>query len=395
MTELWSTAEAWGFGPASKMLAVTDLLASREPSVRLRFFADGSGRDLIGDLHECAGRDELIELLKSPGARDGILFNVMDADMQLTAAANGVPCVYLDSLVHLWALMEEYGLAYYDRLAESVLRTGADLAPTLELVNPYDKHWLAHLVSDASLYQALTPFEGFRRELIQHVGANRCGLVVDGRLGRRGQPGKRTVLVSLGGRPRDPLDVERAVHEVRRALRGVAEEYRLVVCAARSSLARLLPAQVELACDRYGYLQAFSECDLVVAAPGLTTMCEALATRCPCIVLPPTIAGGWYFSERRHAELVDSWQESAGSTQLAFAQSEAELRTLIGRALTALPEPAVGSNGPPWEEKRAGVESNGVEIGTEACVEAILTVLERARYRTTEPNAAATTERPR
>jgi hypothetical protein len=382
MTRLWCTAEAWGFGPASKLLAVTDRLASRAPWLELRFFGDGSCRQLIGDMHPCAGRSELLTLLERPEAHDVLLFNVMDADIQLTAAANRVPCIYLDSLVHLWALMEEYGLAYYGRLAESLLGAAGRMPPPLELVNPYDKHWLAHLLSDASLYQALSPFEGFRQELLEHVGAKPCGLVVDGRLARDAGPREvPSVLLNVGGRQRDPEVVERAVNEVLHVLREAVDEFRVVVCGAATSLARLAPGEVELVSDRSDYLAAFSECDMVVAAPGLTTMCEALATGCPCVVVPPSIVGDWRFSERRHVELVGSWQEGCEqASSVTVAHSRTELGTLIARVLTGCSEPAVTAQ-------------TGVETGVDACADAILAQVETVRRRSSVQGAEATRAR--
>jgi hypothetical protein len=377
MTTLWCTAEAWGFGPASKLLAVSDRLTSRAPWLEHRFFADGSCRQLIGGLHPCASRSELLALLGGPEARDVVLFNVMDADVQLTAAVHGVPCVYLDSLVHLWALMEEYGLAYYDRLAESLLAAAGRAAPPLPLINPYDKHWLAHLLSDASLYQALAPFEGFRQELLEHVGAKACGLVVDARLAR--EAGSRevpAVLVNVGGRPRDPESVEGAVNGVLLALGEAVDEFRVVVCGADASLARLAPDDFELVSDRSDYLAAFAQCDLVVAVPGLTTMCEALATGCPCVVVPPSVVGGWRFSEQRHVELVGSWQEGCEqASNVAVARSRSELATLITGALAERSEPGAGTT---------------VETGVEACVAAILAQVETGGGRSSALGAGAT-----
>jgi hypothetical protein len=380
MTTLWCTAEAWGFGPASKLLAVTDGLTSRAPWLEQRFFADGSCRQLIGGLHPCAGRSELLALLGGPESRDVVLFNVMDADVQLAAAVQGVPCIYLDSLVHLWALMEEYGLAYYDRLAESLLAAVGRAAPPLTLLNPYDKHWLAHLLSDASLYQSLAPFEGFRQELLEHVGAKACGLVVDGRLKREaGSKEAPTVLVNVGGRPRDPESVEGAVDGVLLALGEAVDEFRVVVCGADASLARLAPDDFELVSDRSDYLAAFAECDLVVAVPGLTTMCEALATGCPCVVVPPSVVGGWRFSEQRHVELVGSWQESCmQASNVAVARSRSELGTLITGALAERSNPG------------AGTRTVGVETGVGACVAAILAQVETGGGRSSAFEAGST-----
>jgi|GEM_PF-6841999 len=331
---IWATAESWGYGPAAKLDAVLECLAPLMPCQSVRLFASGSCRQLLSYRSALDTREELLRLLESrlPGSSAPLLVNVMDAEVQLAAAAAGVRCVYIDSLMHLWMTMAEYGIPYYEALERAWRSVPAsDSRAARSLMNPHDKHWLAHRVSSLSLYQELNPFTGFRRELVRHVHARAVGLVVDPRLrSYRGQDDPVHVLIAFGGRARDAAYTTDIIDSVTTALRHARRSWRITLAGASVGVWTSTDARVTALRSRPDFIARFSASGVVITPPGLTTVAECIATRRPCIVLPPTSVG-----ETANRALLQEWHARCNAPDtLVFIEDPRALVPALSSVLT-------------------------------------------------------------
>ncbi|NUP51304.1 MAG: hypothetical protein HOW97_28925 [Catenulispora sp.] len=299
--KLACAAEAWGYGPASKLLSI----ARRVDGVRTAFVT-GTARTFVG-----LNRPSFdgVQELRSPGEildadldADHLL-NVMDPCAALAAARAGVPSTYVDSLSWFWRWdPEDY--AELRREAGTLLRMSrADLADYLSGADWHRMVPMAYLWSDQVFVQRMGPPDRRLKVFGHHVEP--CAAIVDVTAPAAGH---RTVkgLVSLSGglshaaQPRHA----RTYAEFVRALFDQPETQAVLQGA------RCHPDMLETTTGRSGMTASQSHDELsgslagapfILAPAGLTTALEAAAVRTPLGLLPEQHGG-----HRANAELLDA-----------------------------------------------------------------------------------------
>jgi hypothetical protein len=298
MTKILASAEAFGFGPASKLHAVSAELRRRD--VEVHVVAGGpsltfarSNADEFDNIVAIESTEELAKI--AADGYDGAL-SVMDPYLVLWARVNGLPCVYVDSLYWFWQWSPDREAPLQQQAAELTETTSVlDALRSLNQVPMHDSQYIAHYLSNASCVQGASTV-GARTEAIRGLGrVEVVGAVID--LTHRGAARPQRWLATTSGMVNPLLPAESAVEWIR--IVGHLLEEAAIVSGIDEPITLaghpdLLARAAEVASDRIelvpmGHgeiLAAMNEAVALLTPPGLTTMMECAAYGVPVIMLP-------------------------------------------------------------------------------------------------------------
>jgi hypothetical protein len=299
-----ASAEAYGYGPASKLTAVCTELRARGATV------DFKGVGIAFDFaHNNVAAFESVERLRrsiefaavSGHGYDGAL-SVMDPSLVLWAAFHKIPCVYVDSLYWLWNWPADRETSM-QRKSESLLAldtVGEALAELADIAvhDAQDRtnyaQYAAHYLAARSCIQRPIGFTR-RVPMLGHPNTEYIDAIVDLRYRRPAKPD--TWLATTSGLLNPLSSTELAlswVHSVltllTEALAQAGEDAPITVIGNDEVLklaARYEFDRLELKpLDHGGTLSAMNSAIGCLTPPGVTTMLEAAVYGTPLFLLP-------------------------------------------------------------------------------------------------------------
>ncbi|WP_049569177.1 hypothetical protein [Nonomuraea sp. SBT364] len=292
MTRVLVTAEAFGFGPASKLHAVCAELAGRGAECHLvgeksaLTFARANAATFTS-ITEVGSMAELAAV--APGGFDAAI-SVMDPFLPLWARINDVPCLYVDSLYWFWSWSPERE-ADLRRTAGHLVTTGG--LEAMRSITLHDSQYIAHHLSDLTCAQRapkVAPRLGLLRGL---PNVTPVDAIVD--LSHRAHAPRTGWLATTSGivNPLVPVESALAWVEVVGVLLDEAAQVHgagepIVLAGNPAVLARArVPGRIEPAPMEHGaILKSMNAALACLAPPGLTTALECAAYGTPLVFLP-------------------------------------------------------------------------------------------------------------
>ncbi|WP_129286752.1 hypothetical protein [Streptomyces sp. GZWMJZ-114] len=285
------TAEAWGYGPASKLLTVSRMISGSRAayvSGSARTFAElnGAEYDTIVDVGSST------KILEHTLEADHLL-NVMDPCAALLAARQGVPTTYVDSLSWFWRWnVDEY--EDLQREAARMLRmTTAQLMKHLEGVDWHRMVPLAYLWSDRVFVQRIGRPDPRLRAFGDRV--RECGAIIDPKLTAVTRK-TRAGLVSLSGGVSHVARLEHAqtyarfVSSVLAGVEGVSGLSEML-CHPGVASEDGEGGQISASLSHQELHAALMDASFILAPAGLTTALEAAAAGTAMAFLPEQHGG--------------------------------------------------------------------------------------------------------
>lgn len=283
-------AEPWGFGPASKLLAVLESLSGRTLP---RFVGTGTAAD-FAELHHKSFAG--VERLSSPlDVLDldhdvEVVLSVMDPWAALWGARRGIPVVYVDSLYWFWDWPTDRSrlrMAAGSWLTQSPaqVRHRAGALSGWQSLAPLAYEW-----SQEVFVQRLRGAGIGEERILQVPNMTPVGAIIGPSAAKGPVATERTgTLVSLSGSlshaiPPDAAD--RYCRAVARVLGGVE-----LAGSARYTVHPGLPSRGVLGSDvdimrRADFNRALRTADALLAPAGLTTLLESAAAGACYVALP-------------------------------------------------------------------------------------------------------------
>ncbi|ROO60630.1 hypothetical protein EDC02_2541 [Micromonospora sp. Llam0] len=292
-----ASAEAFGYGPASKLVTICSELNRHHAAVDFKGadvafdFAKGNA----AEFHSTERLDRMTDLATvPPHSYDGAI-SVMDPFLTLWAAFHEIPCIYVDSLYWFWTWPVESEAALQKKAAELLsLDTVGEALAALADVSMHDAQYVAHHLATESCVQRSAT--GARRGLMSgHTGADYVDAIVDTSRRRPTEPD--IWLATTSGLLNPLVSPELAVSWVHsvflllvEAMAEAGEDTPVIVAgnpeilvlAGTDAPGRLVIKPL----DHAGILSAMNSAIGCLSPPGLTTMLEATAYGAPLILLP-------------------------------------------------------------------------------------------------------------
>jgi len=298
MTKVLVTAEAFGFGPASKLHAVCVELARR--GIECHFvgvsvaatFAQ-SNADAFASIRTI---DAMAELQHIPADGFDATISVMDPYLALWSSVHGVPCVYVDSLFWFWQWPTEREDELQDTARRLRSRGGiAEAFAELGAVPMHDSEYVAHYLSSVSCVQR-TPKTTTRTRSLSGLGPiHLVDAVID--LSHRTSAAPTRWLATTSGLVNSLLPTESAVEWIGAVAQLVEEAADIsgvdepITFAGNPSVLKLCSGIaskriVPMPLSHGDILCAMNGAVACLTPPGLTTMLECAAYGTPVIMLP-------------------------------------------------------------------------------------------------------------
>lgn len=305
------TAEPYGFGPSSKMLAITRELV-KISGVTADFVGTGTAASAARRESEIFGRvtdlerdhaDQLVEAVRGYG----LVVSVMEPSLSLVCATQNIPCLYVDSLFWMWDWpdhLAEPG-SHTERLIRCLtnsfdLSKRAALEEALSLPM-HEAQYVAHRVAThlyCQDYGDLAASESTATRdacTVRHVGA-----IVDRPCGGRGIESKSfNLVVSVSGLSNDLTDTSLAsgwaysvLDTLDEAIRGTVFEDFCVRVGGNGDVLSVLPISSSWNLDirpwssHRDFMFDLACADALLAPPGITSIAEAWAVGVPFVSLP-------------------------------------------------------------------------------------------------------------
>jgi hypothetical protein len=331
-------AQSCGFGPASKLTAISRALSGHHRVCVGVTVAEDFAR------YNAEAFDEIVEAnnenILAAQVRDAHwVISVMDADLVFRAAAGDRPALLVDSLLAFWELGQP--AEKIAALVEQARRTGfGNWEQDLAELSPHERIYAAHMVADASMAQVF-PGTAERAATLNEAGAANVfltGPIVD-ETGLADVPHEgdgADLLVNTGGFKNFLLDYESHNTYLGLMARWIPDLLSdwphltdVMVCGgsygghratsvgrgSRTALFRCLPQR--------SFIHAVASARHYLATPGLTAIHEALQIGQLPMALPEqhyghisNLAGlrGTLFERHgsRFAELIEDYQVPAG-----------------------------------------------------------------------------------
>ncbi|MEY9944751.1 hypothetical protein [Kitasatospora sp. GAS1066B] len=293
-------AQSCGFGPISKLTAISRLLSEHQ-----RTFL---GTTVAADFarRNADAFDEIIEIPESAEIGDGPLLggfeqllgesdyivSVMGAELVFRAVVAGRPVLMVDSLFGFWKVPEP------TRVAELCASAPRDSYESLDAhfagLSPHERIYAAHLLADASVVQNF-PGVPARATEIRRLGVRQMrlsGAIIDeGTLHGvvKGRPSRYDLVINLGGFKNFLLDYDHHNDYLRLFVRWVPDLLadwpqfeRVAVCggafgAGREHQVEVAGRRAEFQCmPQPEFLQEVSGTRHYMLTPGLTAIHESL-----------------------------------------------------------------------------------------------------------------------
>ncbi|MFD0343947.1 hypothetical protein ACFVH0_35660 [Streptomyces sp. NPDC127117] len=305
------TAEPYGFGPSSKALAIARELAEAH-AVR----ADFTG---LGTSYSTAQRETGLFQSVSTSARydaEGLaeavhgydlVISVMEPSLALAAAAEGVPCLYVDSLFWMWDWPDRF--ADVDGPDEWLIRRITDGSPLRrrdalrEAINlpMHEAQYVAHRAATQVCYQRYGGGSEPTPSRSRHAcAAKSVGAIVDRvpvAAQRRGDA--PAVVISVSGLSNELTEqscatgwAQSVIHVIDDAARGTVFEGTGIRVGGNAEILDTLSASSHRSLEikpwsSHGeFMLDLSRAAAFAAPPGITSIAEAWSVGVPFFALP-------------------------------------------------------------------------------------------------------------
>jgi hypothetical protein len=293
-----ATAEAFGYGPASKLHAICSAVAREHAASHVvgNDTALTFARSNAGTYASVRSVHDMTELAAiSPDSFD-VAVSVMDPFLVTWAAYQGVPCVYVDSLYWFW---DWAGITADDLRAATLAVTGASsVAGALEATARLPMHlsqYVANHLCSVACVQRTDAASAPARRVPDHPDVRIVDAIVD--LSHRRPEPADIWLATTSGMLNPLVSVDLAATWLRTvgALLGAAAELGgctepMVLAGNPEVLERAapdLPDRLEpVPLGHAGLLEHLNRAVACLAPPGLTTTLECAAYGTPVIFLP-------------------------------------------------------------------------------------------------------------
>ncbi|MFB7981911.1 hypothetical protein [Streptomyces vinaceus] len=299
-----SSAQACGFGPVSKLVAITPLLAGS----RVDFVGQGVALDFARRhshrFHRITEGDTSRHEDLAQGLADAdLVVSVMDAELVFRAVRAGRPVLFFDSLLGFW--LTDRSFEELAARAQLVRWADHDTARyVFDTLAPHERILLAHLLARRSYAQNF-PGVPARIAALAATGADHielCGPIVDrgaleGALSEPPPERPAGLLINLGGFQNFFLDYESHNAYLDLVRRWVSE-----LAVARPELGRILvcggafrrgvtethgEVEVEYAfLPQTEFLRQLAHAPLYAVPPSLTSLHESVILRRLPLLLP-------------------------------------------------------------------------------------------------------------
>jgi len=300
---LLTSAEAFGYGPCSKLTYVVKKLKEESPNSRIEFLGEGSALDfalqnssLFNGVHEYEG------VYPNPDNYDAVL-SVMNPFTILWGWFHRKKCIYIDSLYWFWKFDEKNFNFLEDVInqltnAESIEEVWA----LTKDVPVHHLHYIAHKLSTISCNQFFgnesQKLDIFRRQIKNIVTVNP---MVD--TSYKHEVKRDTVLITLGGLL-SPLNQKKEALAYVNLVLKITDEFILeasknykVVLASNPEIVKAIkdiPRDVIVtSLSQEEMLKTINRSVLVLTTAGITTMYECLEYETPFFVLPELHDGNY------------------------------------------------------------------------------------------------------
>ena len=300
--QVLTSAQPFGFGPAAKLVGLVAYLAP----LPLAFVGCGIALRYIrlNDEHFASvfEQDLATSDVRELAAAYAAAISVMEPNLVYACVRAGRPVHFFDSLFGFW--QTERSFQELARIA-CVVRTGStvEAEQAFRALPVHEAMLVSHLIATSSYVQTL-PGVAERIATLARLGVDtirETGPMIDiGRLRRLGSeapPSSRTLLVNLGGFTNTFLDYDKRgsyINIILRWLTAGAESTRdydeIVVCSG--AFAEPYQKVVNGTLIRVGMLPHSELLDVLatrpvyLAAPGLTSLHEAVPLGVPMMLLP-------------------------------------------------------------------------------------------------------------
>ena len=290
------SAEAFGYGPCSKLVSVVKQIKNDLPEFRADFIGDGSSLDfalqndsLFNNVWEYNG--------SYPDARNyDLVVSVMNPYLALWGWFYRKRVIYIDSLFWFWKFQDEK----YEFLQETIdeltsARSLSEVWALVKNVTDHHLHYLAHKVSNLSCVQSfaehLPKQDSFRESIpnIVHVDP-----IVD--LSLKKEVDRDTILISLGGllsplnQKKEALAYVELVLKITTPFIIEASKKYKVILATNPEITKLIKnapqGLIVTSLSHEETLKLINRSLLVLTPAGLTTLFECLLYQTPIFILP-------------------------------------------------------------------------------------------------------------
>lgn len=301
------TAEAYGFGPVSKLTSIAKLL-KKKISVHLVFVGKHAAYDFASRsdiFDECYNSEPSSITAKHLIANSDYVMSVMESYSILYAKQYNKKSFFIDSLFWLWDLKRS--TSYYVNMAYSIEENPVDHTNRFKSKTPHEQEYLAHLLTTMSFVQNFPGVEKRLKEFVRYTQMTKVGALID--LNYKGKLKKEyKILVACGGLKTPMVSVsdnKTYVQIIGKIINGIAmnpcfRKYKIVVALNDNFISKNLFLQyfnkeVEVKFFSHDdFLHELSSSFVLFTSPGITTMYEGMAYGIPIFLLPEQSYGQYH-----------------------------------------------------------------------------------------------------
>lgn len=291
-----SSAEAFGFGPCSKLTSIVKRLKNEIPSSRIDFLGEGSALSFALQNHY---------LFNSIREYDGIYPNANEFDLVLSVMNpyailwgwfHRKKCIYVDSLYWFWKF-EKNAFENLESTIDQLTSANSidEVWALIKDITGHNLHYLAHRLSTISCSQYFnyteTGADIFRKNIKNIVEVNP---IIDA--SHKKKTKRDTILISLGGllsplnREKEALSYLGLVFKITEDFISEASKHYKVILATSPEIVKSMKRvnqDISVATlSQEEMLETINRSALVLTPAGITTMYECLMYETPFFVLP-------------------------------------------------------------------------------------------------------------
>jgi len=293
---IFASAEAFGYGPCSKLTCIVKELRNEIPDIRVDFLGEESA------LNFALKNNYLFNSVKEyngtyPDSNDfDLVLSVMNPYTILWGWFYRKKCIYVDSLYWFWKF-EEKNYEKYESIIDELTNAASidEVWALIKDVAGHNLHYIAHRLSTISCSQYFNDtdheLDVFRKKIKNIVNVNP---IVDVSYLRKTK--RDTILISLGGLL-SPLNQEKEVIAyinlvfkiIEDFLHEVSERFNIVLTINPEIIKfiKKVPQNITVvSLSQEEMLKMINRSVLVLASAGITTMYECLVYETPFFVLP-------------------------------------------------------------------------------------------------------------
>lgn len=289
-------AEAFGYGPCSKLVSVVKQMKIDIPELRADFIGDGASLNfalqndsLFNNVWEYDG--------SYPDSRNyDLVVSVMNPYLTLWGWFHRKQVIYIDSLFWFWKFEEDRYESLQETLSELTNARSIDEVWALtKNITGHHLHYVAHKIANLSCVQSFAESSSqndvFREDISNVVPVNP---IVD--LAYRHDSERDTILISLGGllsplnQKKEALTYVELVLKIIGPLIAKASKRYKIILATNPEVTKLVKnapqGLIVTSLSHEEILKMINRSALVLAPAGLTTIFECLLYGTPIFILP-------------------------------------------------------------------------------------------------------------